>query len=127
MRSRRTGTCRSAAVPREVMRRSPARSCSMVVLVPVLVLGACWWWSLVLPVPRSWTLAVRSPAARRDAARDGGSRPGMRSGWRPGPRGRSQQSGDHLLRLVGEALLGALEVGVPGGGVPDLDAGAGAD
>src|SRR6478736_10548242 len=44
-----------------------------------------------------------------------------------GGRPDSEKSGDHLLRRVGEALLGLLEVGVPDRAVPDLEARAGTD
>src|SRR6476469_8503138 len=98
MRSRRTGTCRCSAVPRAFMG------------------GASFSWYDGWP------------------ARGRGRCPGTRSGWRPGsragggrPLGDSEESGDHLLGLLGERLLGALEVGGPRGAVPDLDAGAGAD
>src|SRR5690606_7131865 len=41
--------------------------------------------------------------------------------------GRSEESGDHLLRRVGEGVLGGGEVLLPRGGGPDLHPGAGAD
>src|SRR6478736_9109565 len=44
-----------------------------------------------------------------------------------GGRPDSEESGDHLLRRVGEALLGLLEVGVPDRAVPDLEARTGTD
>ena len=39
----------------------------------------------------------------------------------------SQESGDHLLGLIGKGLLGTGEVGVPGAGVPQLDPRSGTD
>src|SRR5450759_982637 len=46
-------------------------------------------------------------------------------GW--SPLRESQKSGNHLLGLVGKSLLGAGEVGVPSGRVPQLHARSGTD
>src|SRR6478672_13351499 len=116
MRSRRTGTCRSSAVPRVLMGGVSFGGCCGAVVLGGWVRGGCLRGGgrAGRVVSARWAPAVRSPTAPRGAARHRGSCPGTRSGWRPGHRGvgrwLSEEAGDHLLGLVGEGLLGAVQV-----------------
>src|SRR5699024_3610683 len=98
-----TGTCRPAAVPLSVgATRAP------------FVLSVCGL-GVVISGPRC-AAATWSPSG---TFRRGGSRVGaVSAGGRMAAA--SHESGDHLLGLVGEGLLGAGEVLVPRGRVPDL-------
>src|SRR5450631_136135 len=124
IRSRRTGTWRSWAIPRAFIGAS--FSCS---LVAALVGLGCWGSVVPVAIPD-----FRSPTASKGVRPDNGEvRSGREAGgdltsgagWSP-PR-TSQESGNHLLGLIGKSLLGTGQVGVPGGRVPQLDTRSGAD
>src|SRR6478752_8256958 len=82
-----------------------------------------WWW----PVGRNGSEQVegagRVPVGRGAAGVGDAVSVVVGDGGRPD----SEESGDHLLRRVGEALLGLLEVGVPDRALPNLEGRAGTD